>query len=124
MDLKIFSNSDGLKITTLSKVSGLAQLSQAVILELLNDPNPILQKGSGGKALFSIPGSESSRAEAFIQQAISATEDRLKGRDLSDITTERLRSITLVSMTYVNGWRISLYVVSESGKATTTEVVG
>lgn len=110
-------------------VRGLSQLVQQVVVDLLSDYREDLGRGCGlSSALSQVTTDDLTEATSIVAGAVRAVSASVLARQsrASNLSAaERLRSLTAISVDFINGqWDIRLELIPESGPSLTLSVPG
>jgi hypothetical protein len=127
MDLKIASKvGDDVVFKLSGKVSGIQDLVQRVMIELLSDFSPILSRGAGLKSLIeqSAIGDED-EVRRNIRTSVSAAKANILGcqQSSSNLSAEELLDdlrILSITIDESSTWFVELQVISKSGESVQT----
>ena len=106
------------------RTSGVSQLVQAVLIDLLSDFDPALNRGSNlRRNLADVGEDEQTAAEQAVEEALRAVRSHVFAQQQADPSLrpdERLKSLTLLSVRSagVRRWKIELALVNMRGEQT------
>lgn len=113
------------------KVSGVSQLVQEIVIELLSDYDPVTNRGSNlSKNLANLGSiSDVDGARSAVDEAVRATRTHILTRQQNQSSLradERLRDLTLLSVTAGDGftWKIELNLTTLRGQSIVFTVPG
>lgn len=106
------------------RVSGLSQLVQEVVIELLSEYDEALGRGAGlARGLADVSDDDQAGAERAVEEALRAARTHILARQQENPSLrpdERLRSLDLLAVTASGArtWRIELSLVNLRGDST------
>lgn len=128
MDYNVLQFSDGDAVTLgggtgSTKVSGLNELIQVVLIELLSDPLPGKARGAGmATLLLESNPTESAQMPARLQQSVATAKAHVLANQTATNGTkqERLSDLKLVSASQDGTlWRVNIQITNQAGDTAT-----